>query len=90
VSLRRINEPIPASVRAGVDGTPASVTWTGRGMRAARRGGAVEEVLDRWSIDDLWWTDAPVRRDCFELLLAGGTVAVVTRDLTTEEWHVQR
>ena len=65
-SARRINEPQPVHVEAHVDGSPAQVN-----------GRAVTLVREEWRVVDRWWTEDPVSRRYFDVVLAGGERAVV-------------
>ena len=76
---RRLNAPRPALVEAHVDGTPRRST--GRRSRSSARSGA---IVDRW------WTDEPVDRRYFDLVLETGENAVVYRDGETGTWFTQR
>ena len=77
-SARRLNEPRPAAV-AVEDGTPAAV---GR-VR-------VERVREEWRVVDRWWTEEPVRRRYFELVLETGENAVVFLDEARGAWFTQK
>lgn len=77
--LRRLAPPRPAAVRAGPTGVPLFLDRT--------RVGAVTED---WVVEDRWWTDRPLRRRYFELVLADGRNAVVFRDLVGRHWYAQR
>ena len=78
--LRRLGDPRPASVRAGPGGVPAALAAT-----------QVEAVREEWVVEDRWWTDTPLRRRYFELVLADGRDAVVFRELTgARRWYEQR
>ncbi len=72
MSLRALGAPRPAEVDAP-DGVPRAVVLRGR-----RR--AVAAVRDDWLVQDRWWTDRPVNRHYFELVLDPGRVAVVYLD----------
>jgi hypothetical protein len=50
----------------------------------------VVEMLDRYRTDDRWWTERPVSRTYYELLLADGRTATVFRDEIGGEWWEQR
>jgi hypothetical protein len=78
-SPRRINEPQPALVETHVDGAPRSVN------RAA-----VALVREEWRVVDRWWTEEPVSRRYFDVVLAGGERAVVFRDEEVGCWFSQR
>ena len=43
-------------------------------------------VRDEWLVQDRWWTDRPVDRHYFELVLDPGRVAVVFRDVRAGGW----
>lgn len=79
MSLRAVGAPRPVPVDAGRDGTPRAVVLGGR-----RR--PVAAVRDEWLVQDRWWTDRPVDRHYFELVLDPGRVAVVFRDLRAGGW----
>ena len=76
---RVLNEPRPALVRAHVDGTPAQVN------RAA-----VALVREEWRVVDRWWTEEPVSRRYFDVVLGGGEYAVVFFDEEQGRWFSQR
>jgi hypothetical protein len=78
-SPRRVNEPQPALVETHVDGVPAQVN---------RR--AVALVREEWRVVDRWWTEQPVSRRYFDVVLAGGERAVVFRDEEVGRWFSQR
>jgi hypothetical protein len=75
----RLNEPRPAVVEAGVDGTP---------MRVNRL--TVEVIREEWRVVDRWWTEEPVSRRYFEVVLQSGENAVVFRDEERSCWFTQR
>jgi hypothetical protein len=79
VSLRALGAPRPVDVDAGPGGAPRAVVLRGR-----RR--AVAAVRDEWLVQDRWWTDRPVERHYFELVLDPGRVAVVFRDIRARAW----
>jgi hypothetical protein len=75
----RLNEPRPAVVEARVDGTP---------MRVNRL--TVEVIREEWRVVDRWWTEEPVSRRYFEVVLQSGENAVVFRDGERSCWFTQR
>jgi hypothetical protein len=77
-SARRLNEPRPASVVAE-RGVPVEV-------------GQVRVVLVReeWKVVDRWWTERPIRRRYFDLVLETGRNVVVFRDEEEGGWFGQR
>ena len=76
---RRLNPPRPALVETHFDGTPWQVNRQ-----------AVALVREEWRIVDRWWTDEPVGRRYFDLVLDGGENAVVYRDEERGGWFSQR
>jgi hypothetical protein len=66
-------------VRACPRGVPIAVGHT-----------AVESVREDWVVEDRWWTDEPLRRRYFELVLSDGRNTVVFHDLTLARWYLQR
>jgi hypothetical protein len=78
--LRRLAEPREAApVRASPGGIPIALGDV-----------SVEMVLEDWVVEDRWWTDDPLRRRYFELVLADGRDAVVFHDLLGGGWFSQR
>lgn len=63
------------------DGAPATLVYRGGRHR-------VEEVADRWLIEDEWWR-APISRMYYRLLLACGLVLTVYQDRETGRWFEQ-
>jgi hypothetical protein len=74
-----VNEPRRALVEARVDGAPARVN---------RR--AVALVREEWRVVDRWWTEEPVSRRYFEVVLETGENEVVFRDEEAGRWFAQR
>jgi hypothetical protein len=75
----RLNEPRAVLVEARVDGAPARVNRQ-----------AVALIREEWRVVDRWWTDEPVSRRYFEVVLEGGDNAVVFRDEEGGGWFIQR
>jgi hypothetical protein len=75
----RLNEPQPALVEPGFDGTPREVNRS-----------PVLIVREEWRVVDRWWTDDPVSRRYFDLVLEGGERCVVYRDVDRGGWFTQR
>lgn len=70
--------PRPTQVTAGaVDERPQAL-----------RGVAVSAVREEWLVDDGWWSEEPLRRHYFELVLADGRCLVVFRE--RGRWFEQR
>ena len=62
----RVNKPWPVPVQVGADGSPQAVGRL-----------AVESVREEWLVEDGWWTQKPLRRRYFELVLEDGSDVVV-------------
>ena len=77
-AARRLNEPRPVQVRVE-DGLPAAVGQVG-----------VFQVREEWRVVDRWWTDAPVRRRYFDLVLATGENVAVFEDEEGGGWFRQK
>ncbi len=60
------------------------------GAPRAVAGVAVEAVREQWRVEDRWWTERPVLRSYFELVLADGRDAVVFLEGTSGHWYRQR
>jgi len=78
-SARRLNAPRPALVEGHADGTP---------RRVNRQDVAL--VREEWRIVDRWWTDEPVDRRYFDLVLETGENTVVYLDGENSAWFTQR
>jgi hypothetical protein len=81
-SARRLNEPrralvVTRGVGAGVE--PVNVNRL-----------AVARVREEWRVVDRWWTEEPVRRRYFDVVLESGQNAVVFRDEERGGWFTQR
>ena len=75
----RLNEPRPARVESNFDGTPWQVNHQ-----------PVSVLREEWRVLDRWWTEAPVVRRYFEVVLETGENRVVFRDEELETWFAQR
>ncbi len=75
----RLNQPRPAVVEARVDGTP---------VRVNRQ--PVALLREEWRVVDRWWTEEPISRRYFEVVLQSGENAVVFRDESRSCWFTQR
>ncbi len=74
----RLNAPRPALVDPTFDGTPREVN---------RR--LVALVREEWRVVDRWWTEEPVHRRYFDVVLDSGENAVVYRDEEDGGWFSQ-
>ena len=75
----RINAPRPALVEASPVGIP---------IRVNRE--AVSVVREEWRVVDRWWTEQPIDRRYFDVVLATGENAVVFLDGEAQSWFSQR
>ena len=75
----RLNEPRAVLVEQELDGAP---------RRVNRR--VVALVREEWRVVDRWWTEDPVHRRYFDVVLDGGERAVVYRDEEAGGWFSQR
>ena len=75
----RLNSPRPVQVEPDLDGTP---------RRVNRR--SVALVREEWRVVDRWWTEDPVQRRYFDVVLEGGERTVVYRDQEAGSWFSQR
>ena len=75
----RLNHPRPAVVEARVDGTP---------VRVNRQPVAV--LREEWRVVDRWWTEEPIARRYFEVVLETGENTVVFHDGAGGGWFTQR
>ena len=66
---RALNSPRPAIVEANASGVPRLVNRQ-----------SVALVREEWRVVDRWWTEQPVSRRYFELVLDSGQNSVVFRD----------
>ena len=62
--------------------TPLQFTWDEQLHQ-------VEDILDRWRIDQGWWRER-VWREYFRLTTHTGLLAEIFHDLTTQYWYLQR
>ena len=75
----RLNTPRPALVEQAVSGEPRLVDRE-----------VVTVVREEWRVVDRWWTEEPVDRRYFEVVLETGQNVVVFRDEERGGWFSQR
>jgi hypothetical protein len=75
----RLNEPRSALVVATGAGVPRLVNRQG-----------VALIREEWRVVDRWWTEEPVQRRYFEVVLETGQNVVVFRDEEQGGWFSQR
>jgi CO dehydrogenase/acetyl-CoA synthase delta subunit len=76
---RRLSVPRRVAVTAGYDGQPVTVD-----------GRDVDAVRESWLVEDLWWTDRPLRRSYWEIVTTCGRDEIVFHELASERWWRQR
>jgi hypothetical protein len=79
VPVRTINAPRSARVEADFDGTPWQVNHQ-----------SVALVREEWRVLDRWWTEDPIRRRYFDVVLESGENTVVFQDGDAGRWFTQR
>ncbi len=76
----------PIRVEVDALGAPRRIWWRGRGH-------PVEEVLNRWRVDEGWWRlgveDGRVWREYFKLVTRSGLLLLLYRDLAGGGWYLQ-
>lgn len=77
-SAGRLNAPRPALVEPGFDGAPRVVNRQ-----------LVALVREEWRVVDRWWTDEPVDRRYFDVVLESGQNVCVYRDREQGCWFSQ-
>ena len=75
----RLNSPRAALVEEGLDGSPRRVNRSD-----------VAALREEWRVVDHWWTEEPVDRRYFEVVLETGQNVVVFRDEERGGWFSQR
>jgi hypothetical protein len=79
ITARALNQPQPARVEANFDGSPWQVNHQ-----------SVSVVREEWRVLDRWWTEEPVIRRYFEVVLETGENTVVFFDGARSCWFTQR
>ena len=75
----RLNPPRPALVETGFDGAPKVVNRQ-----------LVALIREEWRVVDRWWTEEPVDRRYFEVVLESGQNVCVYRDQEASSWFTQK
>ena len=75
----KLNAPRPALVEMHVDGSPETVNRQ-----------PVALVREEWRVVDRWWTEEPVDRRYFEVVLESGENVCVYRDTEASCWYTKR
>src|SRR5207248_6076742 len=76
---RTLYQPRAAVVEVSFDGTPWQVNRQ-----------PVATVREEWRVVDRWWTEEPISRRYFDVVLQSGENAVVFRDEEQGCWFTQR
>jgi hypothetical protein len=79
LNARRLNAPHSALVEAHASGLPSRVNRQ-----------EVAVVREEWRIVDRWWTEEPVTRRYFDVVLESGENTVVYYDGESGSWFTQR
>jgi len=77
--VARFNAPRAARVETSASGCPVEVNHQ-----------AVAFLREEWRVVDRWWTEEPVVRRYFELVLETGENTVVFHDGAGGTWFTQR
>ncbi len=72
MSTRPIGTPVPVRVIATPGGAPHAVVLDGRRRR-------VIAIRDDWRVQDRWWTDEPIDRHYYEVVLEPGRLLLIYR-----------
>ena len=78
-SSRQLNSPRPALVEATASGVPREVNRQ-----------PVALLREEWRVVDRWWTEEPVSRRYFEVVLESGQNTVEFRDEERGCWFTRR
>lgn len=83
-TVRRLNAQRPLQVEHGGDGggMPRRIHHHGRWC-------TVDQLRERYRTDDRWWTDAPVAREYYDLLLKDGRPITIYLDRLEKQWYEQ-
>ena len=79
LSAQQLNRPRPALVEAHGNGVPRAVNRQ-----------RVATVREEWRIVDRWWTEEPIDRRYFDVVLETGENTVVYHDDDAGTWFTQR
>jgi len=82
-TLRRLNVPRSVEVRLERTGVPVALRRNSGWLD-------VVELLDRYRTEDRWWTERPVSRAYYELLLEDGRTITVFQDELEGSWYEQK
>ena len=77
-------------VRCDAAGRPQAVLRGGGGDDGAAPTAAVEAIVNHWRVQTDWWRAAPVCRDYWRCLLAGGECVELCCDRGSGAWEITR
>jgi hypothetical protein len=77
--VKPLNEPRAALVEPRADGAPRLVNRL-----------TVELIREEWRVVDRWWTEQPINRRYFDVVLVSGQNVVVFHDDEHGRWFSQR
>lgn len=80
-TVRRLSAPQSVRVEADTFGTPRRVFHRGLWR-------VVAQVKERWRTEDRWWTEEPISREYFELLLENGRLTSLYFDRLRLRWSI--
>ena len=86
-AFQPLNMPVAVDVRVSAEGRPIGVALARKGRRSNPM--KVDRIVDLWDVEDEWWRKEPVRRRYFRVLLEGGRVVTLFRDLKSGSWFQQ-
>lgn len=78
--LRPLNSPKPLAVIVA-EGRPSALVDGAEPI-------TIDDILDRWAVDDEWWR-APIRRRYYRVLVASGAVRTIYHDVVHDGWFEQ-
>jgi len=62
----------------------------GRGVPESVNGVRIAQIREEWRVADRWWTEQPLRRRYFDVVVETGENVVVFLDETGGRWYRQR
>ena len=90
VADSRSTGAVRAAGRINAPATGAGGSQPGRDVRCGSTGRSVSVVREEWRVVDRWWTEDPLDRRYFDLVLESGQNACVFRDEEAGCWFSQR
>ena len=50
----------------------------------------IYSIIDEWEVTEGWWTNQPINRRYFKVILDNGVEIVLFKDLLSNLWYKQR